>query len=223
MQRWGSGLVYALVSVVLVVGGLSLALAEGSLSPSQPPPTQASITVPAPSLTSAPPSAVPTNSPLPPSPVAASATSAVQPSATPQVVFASASATTSAPTATTHIRPTATATRRAYATAIPCGPYSGWVRSYTVQAGDTLYHISTLYRTTVPALQTANCLTTTYIFPGENLWVPNVPTVTPGLTLPPNYATATAYPTLPLTLTPLPFTETPGPSPTPTETFNPDP
>ncbi len=220
MQRWGSGLVYALVSVVLVVGGLSLALAEGSFSPAQPPPTQASITVPAPTLTSAPPSPVP-SSPTPPSPVPATNTAAVQPSATPQVIYVTA--TTSAATATTYIRPTATSTRRPYATTFVCGPYSGWVKSYTVQAGDTLFHISTLYRTNVPALQTANCLATTFIFPGEKLWVPNVPTVTPGVTLPPNYATATAYPTLPLTLTPLPFTETPGPIPTPTETLNPNP
>ncbi len=219
MQRWGSGLVYAVVSVVLVVGGLSLALAEGSFSPTQPP-TQASITVPAPTLTTVPPSSVP-NSPVAPSPVPPTATAAIQPSATPQVI--SVTATGPKPTATTYVLPKATSTYRPAATHIPCGPYSGWVRSYTVQAGDTLFHISTLYSTNVPALQTANCLTTTFIFPGERLWVPNVPTVTPGLTLPPSYATATAYPTLPLTLTPLPFTETPGPTPTPTETLNPDP
>jgi len=219
LQQWGSGIVYAVVSVVLVVGGLSLALAEGPLTPNQPAPTQPSMTVAAPSGTAVKPS--PSSiapSPTSPRPMPPSATVG-PPSATPLVIYITA--TNARPASTATLAPRATATYRPPATAYRCGPYSGWVRSYTVSAGDTLFHISTLYRTTVSALQTANCLTTTFIFPGEKLWVPNVPTVTPGLTLPPSYATATAYPTLPLTLTPLPFTETVVPPPT--EATNPSP
>src|SRR5512141_1401071 len=40
MRQVGSGLLYALVSVVLVVGGLSLALAEGDFSPAASPTPQ---------------------------------------------------------------------------------------------------------------------------------------------------------------------------------------
>jgi hypothetical protein len=218
LRQWGSGLLYALVSVVLVVGGLSLALAEGGLTPNQAAPTQPDTTIPPPSLTAIPPSQMPTTA-VPPSPIPASATSGVQPSATPQVIYITA--TGARPSSTITPSPRATATYRPPATPIACGPYSGWLRSYTVNAGDTLFHISTLYRTTVSALQTANCLTTTFIFPGEKLWVPNVPTITPGITLPPSYATATAYPTLPLTLTPLPFTETVAPTAPPTESSDP--
>lgn len=210
LQQWGSGIVYAVVSVVLVIGGLSLALAEGTLTPNQPAPTQPSMTVPPPSATAVTPSPVPP-SPISPSPLPASSTS-LPPSTTPLVIYITA--TNARPSATTGVQPRATATYRPAATSYHCGPYAGWVRTYTVSAGDTLYHISTLYQTNVSALQTANCLTTTFIFPGEKLWVPNVPTVTPGLTLPPIYATATSYPTLPLTLTPLPFTETVAPNPT---------
>ena len=218
LQQWGSGILYALVSVVLVVGGLSLALAEGGLTPNQPAPTQPSITVAAPSFTAAPPSPVATTA-VPASPVPASATSVVQPSATAVVIYITATNPRAASTAT--LAPRATATYRPPATRFACGPYTGWLRSYTVRAGDTLFHIATVYRTTVNALQIANCLTSTFIFPGELLWVPNVPTITPGVTLPPSYATATAYPTLPLTLTPLPFTETVAPNPT--EPGNPGP
>ena len=217
LRQWGSGVVYAVVSVVLVVGGLSLALVEGGVTPNQPAPTQPSATTPAPSATVVASSPVPPTL-VPPSRVPPSLTSAVQPSATPVVIYVTA--TNARPSSTSTVILRATATYRPPATAFACGPYAGWVRSYTVSAGDTLFHISTLYRTTVTALQTGNCLTSTFIFPGEKLWVPNVPTVTPGLTQPPIYATATAYPTLPLTLTPLPFTETVVP---PTEPTNPGP
>jgi hypothetical protein len=94
-------------------------------------------------------------------------------------------------------------------TIVSCGPFPGWVRGYIVEPGDTLFHIATLFRTTVPNLQRANCKSnSTVIFPGDRLWVPNVPTVTPGLTIIPTFNTHTEIPTEPLTLTPLPFTAT---------------
>ncbi len=218
MRQLGSGLLYALVSVVLVVGGLSLALAEGGIN--APPTGLPSSTSPVPSAGS---TAAPGPTPIPS--VAPSATvQVVIPTATGVVIVPSATAIVIVPSATGYVqpapslRPVASSTRPVYATAISCGPYYGWIRNYTVQPGDTLFHIATLYRTTVSALQVANCKSTAIIFPGEHLWVPNVPTITPGVTLIPTFATSTPVPTEPLTLTPVPsyFTETA----IPTETSN---
>ncbi len=205
MRQLGTALLYAAISVVLVVGGLSLALAEGGLNNPRSTPR------PSPTLfsTSAPATQISATAPLPPS-------------ATPQIVYISATPMGAAtqpmlatPTATATLRLYPTATRSYYPTPVHCGPYYGWVRSYVVQQGDTLFHISQLYRTTVTALQIANCLPGTVIYPGQLLWVPNVPTSTPGVTLIPTFPTDTAVPTEPLTLTPAPyFTETAAPTST---------
>ena len=77
-------------------------------------------------------------------------------------------------------------------TVIPCGPPIGWVRAYIVQPGDNLFRISISYGTTVPQLQRANCMGASItIFAGQRLWVPNVPTRTPGVTIVPDFPTAT--------------------------------
>jgi LysM repeat protein len=107
-------------------------------------------------------------------------------------------------------------------TAVPCGPFAGWVRAYIVQPGDNLFRIGLSYGVTVSQLQRANCLgSSTTIFVGQRLWVPNVPTRTPGITLVPNSPTAsstsqpvvtTEVPTLEpptATLTQIPTTEPP--------------
>jgi LysM repeat protein len=65
-------------------------------------------------------------------------------------------------------------------TFIPCGAPANW-GYYTVVPGDTLYHISMLYRVTVSQLMQANCLYTSNISAGQVLRVPNVPTSTPGV------------------------------------------
>jgi LysM repeat protein len=93
-----------------------------------------------------------------------------------------------------------------------CGSPQGW-NIYTVRSGDTLYHLSQLYYTTVKDLQYANCLgTRTLIITGQKLYVPNVHTRTPlPKTKTPTAILATKTPTL--TLTPV----IPG-SPTPTVT-----
>ena len=97
-------------------------------------------------------------------------------------------------------------------TVIPCGAPSGWIKAYSVQPGDNLYRISLLYRTTVPQLQRANCMGTSItIYTGQLLWVPNVPTSTPGITIVPTFNTATP------SLTPSPtstFMVTESPVPT---------
>ena len=75
-------------------------------------------------------------------------------------------------------------------TVIPCGPPAGWVRNYFVQPGDTLFRIALAYNITYPQLQRANCMgSSTAIYTGQRLWVPNIPriTVVPVVTTPPSY------------------------------------
>ena len=95
-------------------------------------------------------------------------------------------------------------------TVIPCGPPIGWVRTYIVQPGDNLFRISISYGITVPQLQRANCMGSSItIFAGQRLWVPNVPTRTPGVTIVPNLPTATNT-SQPIVTTEVPtFTEMP--------------
>ncbi|MBC8507696.1 MAG: LysM peptidoglycan-binding domain-containing protein [Anaerolineales bacterium] len=61
-------------------------------------------------------------------------------------------------------------------TFISCGPPAGWVY-YTVKSGDNLYRIGLAHGVSVAQLQQANCLTSTNIRGGQQLYVPNVPTV----------------------------------------------
>lgn len=89
----------------------------------------------------------------------------------------------------------------------------GWVKSYVVKAGDTLYSIATNHYTTVATLRSVNCKTSDRIYPGETLWVPRVATRTPVPTPLPG-STVTPHPTDPLTETALPFTATIEPSAT---------
>lgn len=78
-------------------------------------------------------------------------------------------------------------------TVIPCGPPTGWVKRHIVQPGDNLFRIALSYGITYPQLQRANCMgSSTTIYTGQLLWVPNVPTLTPGVTIVPNFPTATS-------------------------------
>jgi len=109
-----------------------------------------------------------------------------------------------------------------------CHPPPGWVY-YTVQPGDTLYHIAMLYSTTIPSLQAANCMgNSDRIWAGQQLYVPNVPTLTPEVTFtpvppPPDTPTPTSPPP-PDTPTPteyIPPTDTPTNPPPPSDTPTP--
>jgi LysM repeat protein len=224
----GGGLLYALISVVLVVGGLSLALAEGNnskiptLAPSQTalPATFTSTPVAQDGITATSlvvPSSTQTSAALTNCvPPAGWVLITVQPGdslsilaarylITPeQLELANCLSTQNIPPGYGIFVPI-----QITSTTISCGPYSGWVRNYIVKPGDTLFHIATIYRTTAGELERANCKSnSTIIFAGERLWVPNVPTITPGVTNIPNFDTPTGNPTEPLTLTPLPFTAT---------------
>jgi LysM repeat protein len=104
---------------------------------------------------------------------------------------------------------------------------SGWVKSYMVKPGDTIYAIATNHYTTAGLLKSVNCRSSDLILVGEMLWVPNVATRTPYPTPLPG-STVTPYPTDPLTETALPYTLTPIPTdtpvpPTPTPTLTPVP
>jgi LysM repeat protein len=112
-------------------------------------------------------------------------------------------------------------------TPTPCLPPPGW-GYYTVQPGDTLYHIAMLFSTTYPNLQAANCMDSTVIWVGQQLYVPNVPTITADVTftpVPPPPGTPTPTPPLPPdTPTPteyIPPTDTPTNPPPPTDTPTP--
>jgi hypothetical protein len=213
MNSWrqiGTGLIYVLVSVVLVVGGLSLAMAEGRPAnialdsstplPSLEPSSTAAVVTPSASLITV------------TAPLTASASATSEP-----IIITATALSPSATFYYAYPSPKPPATRPYYPPSVPCGPYTGWVLNYTVQPGDTLYRIANLYRTTVTALQLANCKPTSVIFTGERLWVPNIATITPppGITLIPTFPTDTPIPTEPLTLTPPP---PPTDTPVPTDT-----
>jgi LysM repeat protein len=82
---------------------------------------------------------------------------------------------------------------------IPCGPPAGYVKKYVVQRGDTLSSIARLYGITYTTLQRANCMgSSTTIYAGQVLWVPNIP---------PRYPTVAPLPTFTKTSIPVPPTE----------------
>lgn len=108
-----------------------------------------------------------------------------------------------------HIPPVPTSTR-----AICVQGAAGWMKTYSVKRGDTLYSIAVNHYTTAALLKSVNCRTSDIIYAGELLWVPNVSTRTP-VPSPLPGVTITPHPTDPLTETALPFTATPAASDTP--------
>lgn len=226
VRQLGSGFLYGLVSVALVVGGLSLALAESYIvprpimTPSLPavPPTP---TAPSPGLTESASAPAPTQTPplinCPPpagwvliivQPGDTLAGLAAQYGSTPAGLAAANCLLTQslAPGYGLYVPYVPTAS-------IACGPPLGWIYAYVVQSGDTLSEIADLYDITVGDLKLANCKSGSEIFVGERLWVP---ALVPGLTIIPIFDTPTEVPTEPLTLTPLPFTATVYPTATST-------
>ena len=125
-------------------------------------------------------------------------------------------------------------------TSVPCFPPYNWT-PYIVRPGDTLGSIAARYGISVYTLMRANCLTTSYIYSGQLLYVPFtfpvatftpvpiIPTFTPTPpigsptpTIPPT-DTPTALPTTPaITVTTGP-TDTPAPTGTPAPTSTPAP
>ena len=204
LRQLGGGVIVAIFSVILVIGGIFLSLAETLPPPATPtkiPPTFPQ-SFPTPTGTIETMTALPTETetPLPtvtPALALASPTSCTPPPGWVRVTIRSGDTvytlaerykTTAeslndancltAPELPTglvlYVPPVPTVT------VIPCGPPAGWVRAYTVQRGDTLFRIALAYNITYPRLQRANCMgSSTTIYTGQRLWVPNVPTRTP--------------------------------------------
>jgi LysM repeat protein len=240
MRQLGVGIIIAIISIILVVGGIMLSFAESLPPPATP--TQISPTLP---LEFPTPTATPT-SPASETPTASETSTAV--TDTPSITSTSCSPpsgwiqiiTSAGDTVYTlaqRYKTTAESLNAAnclesaelpagfalYVPPVPtvtvviaCGPPSNWVRAYVVQRGDTLFRIALSYGTTVSQLQRANCMgSSTVIYAGQRLWVPNVPTrTTVPATVTPDVSTATD------TVTPTPTTEVPTqtPSDTPTST-----
>ena len=236
LRQLGIGIGIAVLSVILVVGGIMLSLAE-TLPPASTP-TQISATLPLEF-----PTPTETASPLP------SETSTETATNTPTETSLAAAPTQCIPPAG-WIRILTTAGDTIYSiaerykttadslsaanclqsadfpagfalyvppvptvTVIACGPPFGWVRNYIVQRGDTLFRIAQSYGISYPSLQRANCMgSSTIIYAGQRLWVPNVPTRTPipGITVAPDTPTSTD------TSIPIPTTEEPTQTPEPT-------
>ena len=230
LRQLGGGVVIALISVILVIGGISLALSEAlpaQATPTPIPPTislefptatyTASLTVidsPTPFITTTPFIAVtdtlfPTN------------TLFVQPTCNPPAgwIRILTSVGDTVYSLAQRYRTTAESLGAANClssfdipaglalyvppvptvTVIPCGPPAGYVRTHRVQPGDNLFRIALSYGITYPVLQRANCMgSSTTIYAGQLLWVPNVPTRTPvpGVTVIPTFPTATPTKTL---------------------------
>ena len=228
MRQLGAGVIVAIVSVILVIGGIFLSLAESL--PTQSTPTQIPPTFPEsfPSPTS-------TTIGLPASDTPTTPPTSALPTMTASLTLAAAQPTNCTPPSgwirvTTSSGDTVYTLAQRYkttaenlnaancltaaelpagtslyvpsvptVTVIPCGPPFGWVRNYVVQRGDTLSSIARLYNITYPQLQRGNCMgSSTTIYAGQRLWVPNIPvrTFTPGITTVPNFPTDTppSYP-----------------------------
>jgi len=211
LRQLGSSLFVATFSLALVIGGISLALAE-SYVPVVPTPTETQALIPfvatptlrplqpLPEITTASPPPTqtatipPPTSCLPPLgwiPVTVGTgddltTLAYRYRSTPESLrSANCLFSTDLPAGSIiYVPPIATNTP------VPCGPPPGWIR-YTVQPGNSMYSLSQAYGVSISALQFANCMSAsqTYLAVGQSVWVPNVPTRTPRAT-----ATATLTP-----------------------------
>jgi LysM repeat protein len=229
MRQLGGGVIVAIVSVILVIGGIFLSLAETLPPPatptlipptfpqSFPTPTATTIGFPA-TETHTPTSTLPTTTATATGALAlGSPTSCTPPSGWIRITTGSgdtvyelaqrykttadslnaANCLTSAELPVglaLYVPPVPTVT------VIPCGPPAGWVRNYVVQRGDTLFGIALSYNITYPQLQRGNCMgSSTTIYSGQRLWVPNVPriptrTPVPGVTTIPTDIPPTTYP-----------------------------
>jgi LysM repeat protein len=232
IRQLGGGVIIAIVSVALVLGGIVLALAENlpaQATPTQIPPTLP-LSFPTPTATQAPllqtATETTTASPFP------SSTTTTQLVVVPTIctppagwvhIFAATGDTLYSLaqrykiSAESLISANCLTTFDLYAgyalyvppvptvTIIPCGPPLGWVKTHIVQPGDNLYRIALSYGITYPQLQRANCMGgSTTIYTGQRLWVPNIPTRTPipGVTIIPDYPTGTSTSTATATSVP---------------------
>ncbi|MFZ5818647.1 MAG: LysM peptidoglycan-binding domain-containing protein [Chloroflexota bacterium] len=237
IRQLAGSILLALLSALLVIGGISLALAESYIPAVSPTETRTHLPIfISPIATSALPSVVATASlsstpsetlPPPPSscpppsgwvatrvqPFDTLASLALQYRTTPELLSQANCLVSSdlTPDTLLYVPPVPTQT------VVPCGPPPGWIL-YTVQAGNTMYSLSQAFGVSVAQLQQANCMPyyQTSIKAGQQIWVPNVATRTPTLT-----PVSIIFPTLTWTASVVPSdTKTPTLEPTlpPTQT-----
>jgi LysM repeat protein len=240
LRQLGAGVIVAIFSVILVIGGIFLSLAETLPSPATPtqiPPTfPLSFPTPTATIITILPSETLTVTIFPsetasvlPSITSIAPTSCTPPSGWIRVTVATGDTVyslaqrykTSAENLSAANCLTAVEVPAGYTlyvppvptvTVIPCRPPVGWVKNYIVQPGDTLFRIALSYNLTYPQLQRANCMgSSTIIYIGQRLWVPNIPTRTPipGVTIIPTFPTATQTPLPTVTTAPPTDTELP--------------
>lgn len=209
LKQIGGGLIVAILSIVFVIGGISLAIAE---SESPAPPAQITAIVPVTPTTQLillTPTLLSTATQFIPLTETSTATLAVVPTSTQQFVCAPPSGWYQVAVGVNEtiymlaqryktsedalkngnclpsyeIRAGSSLYVPPIAATVPpivCGPPYSWIQGYVVQPGDNLYQISIRYRTTVQQLQSANCMgSSILIYSGQRMWVPNVPTSTP--------------------------------------------
>ncbi len=237
VRQLAGSILLAFFSVLLVVGGISLALAESYVPAATPTASQTytpffvfhtpTSTFPLAVTASLPPTLTETLPPPPTScpppagwiavkvqPLDTLSSLALQYKTTPELLKQSNCLFSSdlTPGTLLYVPPVATPTR------VACGPPPGWVQ-YTVQSGNTLFSLSQAFGVSVSQLQQANCMpySQTSIQAGQRIWVPNVATRTPTLT-----PISIIFPTLTWTASPLP-SPTLTPFPSPTWTFSPSP
>ena len=206
LRQLGSSLLLAVLSATLVIGGISLALAESYVPVIPPTPTATQVLFPTFSSPTTVPSAsisIPsTQTPLPAS------TNTVPPPPTscpPPAGWVAVPVGPGDDLTTLAFRYHSTPQQLSVAnclfsnnlpfgsylyvppvptqTSVPCGPPPGWVR-YIVQSGNTLFSLSQAYGVSLSQLQFANCMAANqyYLYAGQTLWVPNVVTRTPRAT-----------------------------------------
>jgi len=205
LRQVGGGLIIAAASLLLVVGGIALSLAETSThvpnTPTPlPSPTQVielfapteTLAITSPTNTDTP-TTIPTDTITPPASCSVPAgwfqivvgandtlyTIAERYKTTTDQLSAANCITNLNPQPGTsiYVPPVPTVT------VIPCGPYAGWVKTHVVQPGDNLFRIALSYGISYGTLQRGNCMgVSTTIYSGQLLWVPNIPTLTPAVT-----------------------------------------
>ncbi len=241
LRQLGGGLLLGLLSILIIIGAISLAFAESDSPLPSPTPTLTRLVLITPSPTPFIPTlSVPTSTTSTTFPTATVIASSIPPTAcTPPSGWVLVMIQPGDTLDSIALRHNTTAANLMSAnclassdiqagygiyappspilTPFVCKPPYGWVQ-YTVRPGDNLYRISLLYRITVTQLKQANCLASDFIAAGQKLWVPNTVTSTPPVT-PINIEFDT--PTTEPTDTPTPTataTETPSATPTSTET-----
>lgn len=251
LRQLGGGVIIAIFSIILVVGGIFLSLAE-TLPPAATPtliPPTLPLSLPSPTATISVETASPTASQtavtpteiasLFPTTISSLPATCTPPAGWVRVITSSGdtiyslaerykTSAESLSTANCLLSADVPAGFALYVPPVPtitviaCGPPRGWARNHVVQPGDNLYRIALSYGITYPQLQRGNCMgSSTTIYSGQRLWVPNVPTRTPvpGVTVIPEFPTAT--PTATPTSITVPATDTPTPTPTEPPTATP--